>query len=304
MANKRRITLCCEPEWDDEVDVICTDSGLGGLATAIATVEQDGEVFVADRSDPRTDLRTEASGAATPATLGSAGGWLRVGSDAHTAEYFRELTADLDLDALRHTDPDLPVHLMGATAPVRGRTVPPFEGARLRDWAARCVPSPSGYLYTRVTDWTAATRSDGDGTLFKVTEVGALTPDPDDPVGSVLAWLESEADSRDIHRNPVTRFERLIFQDGQVIGAVFATEDGPVWVRARHGVLICRGRAAGRGAALPGLRAGTPLRIALVGTEASRFGRVELLTSDSSVVEAIGRPASQHTAGAVTTWRN
>ena len=33
--------------WDAEVDVVCTEAGLGGLASAIATVDGGGDVFVA-----------------------------------------------------------------------------------------------------------------------------------------------------------------------------------------------------------------------------------------------------------------
>ena len=57
-------------EWDDEVDVLCTGSGVGGLATAIAAVDAGVDVFVAD-------------------SLG-----LDVGDD-ETNQYFDELSQDL-----------------------------------------------------------------------------------------------------------------------------------------------------------------------------------------------------------------
>lgn len=260
--------MFCEPDWDDEVDVVCTDTGLAGLATAISAVEQDGEVFLAG----------------APAATDADRGWFDFAGDEATVEYLGELTADLDVAGLRQLDPDLPVRLMSEAAPARGRTVPPFEGPRLREWAALCVPSPSGYLYTQVTDWTSATMLGGDGDLFKVTEIGVMTPDPGDPVGSVRNWLNDEARDRDISAHPVTRFERLVFEDGVVTGAVFDTGSGPLTVRARHGVLICRNGIPARRERLPGH---TPLRVALVGKEASRFGRVELLTSDSTLAQAL-----------------
>lgn len=262
--------MFCEPDWDDEVDVVCTDTGVAGLATAISAVEQDGEVFLATAQSATDTDR----------------GWFDYAGDEDTVEYLAQLTADLDVAGLRQLDPDLPVRLMGETAPARGRTVPPFEGRRLREWAAVCVPSPTGYLYTRVTDWTSTTLDGGDGDLFKVTEIGLMTPDPDDPVGSVHDWLNDEARDRDISAYPVTRFERLVFEDGMVTGAVFGTESGPLTVRARHGVLICRNGVSARSASLPGLSGHPRLRVALVGKEASRFGRVELLTSDSAVARA------------------
>ncbi|MDW5610726.1 MULTISPECIES: FAD-binding protein [Mycolicibacterium] len=280
--------MFCEPDWDDEVDVVCTDTGLAGLATAIAAVEQDGEVFLATAPSPTDADR----------------GWFDHAGDEDTVEYLGQLTADLDVAGLRQLDPDLPVRLMSETTPARGRMVPPFEGPRLREWAAVCVPSPSGYLYTQVTDWTSTTLDGGDGDLFKVTEIGVMAPDPDDTVGSVHDWLSDEARDRDIFPNPVTRFERLVFEDGVVTGAVFGTESGPLTVRARHGVLICRNGIPARGASLPNLPGHAPLRVALVGKEASRFGRVELLTSDSAVAQVCPLHSSRPAAPEVRTSRS
>lgn len=280
--------MFCEPDWDDEVDVVCTDTGLAGLATAIAAVEQDGEVFLAT----------------APSPTGADRGWFDYAGDEETVEYLGQLTADIDVAGLRQLDPDLPVRLMSQTSPARGRMVPAFEGSRLREWAAVCVPSPSGYLYTQVTDWTSPTLDGGDGDLFKVTEIGMMATDPDDTVGSVHDWLSDEARDRDIFPYPVTRFERLVFEDGVVTGAVFGTESGPLTVRARHGVLICRNGVPARGTSLPGLPGHTPLRVALVGKEASRFGRVELLTTDSAVATACPLHSSRPAAPEVRTSRS
>ncbi|UXA09895.1 hypothetical protein KXD97_17000 [Mycobacterium sp. SMC-8] len=274
--------MCIEHDWDHEVDVVCVGAGSAGLAVAISTVEHDGEVFLADIADPgRPDE-----------PLGLRGRFSRVGDEA-TVDYFSALTEDLDLATLRQRDADLPVRLMPETAPTRGRTVPPFQGWRLRDWAAVCIPSPSGYLYTQVTDWTSATMPGQHGEMFKVTELGVATPDPDDPAGSVHRWLSDEADDRGVSAQHVEGFEALVFEDGRVAGAVFRTADGALSVRARHGVLVCGDGAAGRGAASPRLPERVALRVALVGKEASRFGRLELLTSDPAVAQAV----PLHTAG-------
>ena len=258
-----------DPEWDDEVDVVCTDTGLAGLATAISAADQDGEVFLAS--------------APTPARHG----WFTIDvmsdgdeatGDEATRDYLRSLTSDIDLSALGQHDADLPVRAAGEPVPVRRRPIPTFDGARLRDWAARCIPSPTGYLYTQVTDWTSATMDRGDGELVKVTEIGEMIPDVADPIGSVRRWLTAQAEDRDLWPQPVTRFERFVFEDHVVTGAGFATADGPLSIRARHGVLICRHEDVARGPAGDGLTGQDPLRVALVGKEASRFGRVELLT--------------------------
>ena len=65
-----------------------------------------------------------------------------------------------------------------------------------------------------------------------------MTPDADDVAGSVRRWLTAEADECGVASEPVTALERLVFDQGVVVGAEFVTEDGTLTVRARHGVLL------------------------------------------------------------------
>jgi hypothetical protein len=70
-----------------------------------------------------------------------------------------------------------------------------------------------------------------------------------------------------------------MFEEGAVVGAEFTTPGGPLAVRARHGVTIAGGgpsAALATGQALP---VDAELRLCVVGQTASRFGRVEMLTS-------------------------
>ena len=268
MANLGQITVTWDMQWDDEVDVLCTDAGVAGLAGAISAVDAGAEVLVANVQAPPVST-----------AAGSSPGWFTVDSgDSETMAYFAELTGDLDAAALSLLDDGLPVRAAPQPAAPPERKLPPFVGALLRDWTARCVTSPSGYLYTRVTDWTTTPMLSADGDAVGVAEIGSMTPDPFDVVGSVLDWLDTEARLRNVDVETVSRLDRLVFEDGQVVGAVFATADGPLAIRARHGVLFCRaGLPAGRAQGLP---AAGVLRVALVSKPASRFGRVELLTSD------------------------
>lgn len=256
-------------QWDDEVDVVCTGAGLAGLAVAISAVDEGAEVLVADAPGPEAAV-----------TGSNHVGWFTVESgDSETTAYLAALAGALDASALPQLDDDLPIRPAPEPATPE-RRVPPFVGSELRDWTARCIPSPSGYLYTRVTDWTSTAMESSDGDALEVTDLGSMTPDPGDIVGSVLEWLDQEAHQRGVDILPVARFERLVFEERDVIGAVFTTADGPWAVRARHGVLLCQaGFPAVRPPRLP--EAGDAvLRVSLVGKAASRFGRVELLTSD------------------------
>ena len=137
--------------------------------------------------------------------------------------------------------------------------VAPFVGARLRDWAARCLVSPYGYLYTRVSDWPHRPRcAPSTVTSLEVAEIGYdHTRSRRMSVARLLDWLDGTG-ARPGHRSPSRHpLQRIVFEDGDVVGAVFATPDGPLAVRARHGVTVASGRTAGRhgrGAALPGRR--------------------------------------------------
>jgi hypothetical protein len=96
----------------------------------------------------------------------------------------------------------------------------------------------------------------------------------------VNRWLLEEARTRDVRIRAGLELDHLVFEDGVVSGAVFTTDDGTLAIRARHGVLICQGAQRLSG---PPSGAGALLNVALVSTAGSRFGRVELLTSDPAV---------------------
>lgn len=272
MANMRHITVDDEFGWDDEVDVICTDTAPGGLATAIAAARAGGAVMLASADLPASETD-----------------WFEAPQlDDPTATFLHELTADIELESLPRPSVDLPVRLASALPTAdegRKRRIDTFDGAHLRDWAMQCIPARTGYLYTRVTGWDTAAWQSDDGGRLAVSEIGAMSPDVDDVGGSVLTWLTAAAEDAGVSVDRSTVLQRLIFDDGVVVGAEFDTEGGAPTVRARHGVLLCR--AVGP-LVTPPLPQGAEVRVALVGRLASRFGRVELLTADPAVAAAAG----------------
>ena len=264
--------------WDEEVDVICTGSGIAALAHSVAVVDMDGEVFVASGDDT-----IEAGGA--PVAVRSRVDrlhWLDLHvSDPETNEYFAALSSDLGPLTRSKRDTDVPIRVVDHAAPIDPRgAVPPFVGARLRDWAARCLVSPYGYLHTRVADWQSTTLRTVDGESIEVAEIGSMRPDPANVGGSVMGWLTAQAQDRGIEVHRAASLERIVFEEGDVVGAEFMTPDGPLAVRARHGVTVAAGGPQAVMAAGQPLPADATLRLCLVGQTASRFGRVELLSSE------------------------
>ena len=266
--------------WDDEVDVVCTGSGLAGLASAISAVDMGGEVFVAS---PHGAADSVPSRIAVRSRVDSLIPWLDVDIwDAETNEFFAALSSDVG--ALRRSafDVDVPIRAVHNLTLVDPRgTIPTFVGARLRDWTARCLASPSGYLYTRVSDWQSTPFCTPDGDTIEVAEIGSMTPEPDNVAGSVLDWLAAQARDRWIEAYQNCSLERIVFEEGVVVGAVFTTPEGPLAIRARHGVHVAADGLQNDAPAREQLVVGEgPLRVCLVGRAGSRFGRFELLTSE------------------------
>jgi len=266
-------------DWDSEVDVVCTSTGVAGLAKAISVVDCGGEVFVASRGADAATVDGHAS--VTWEAVRVHPRLSEIVSDVETIEYFAALSCDLDDRCRLDRDVVLPIRVARERASFgHGGAIPPFVGSRLRAWAADCLASPSGYLYTRISGWESATLESWDGDSIEVAEIGSMTPRRNDVGGSVYEWLTWEARHRHIEPHPNCSLQRLVFVDGDPVGAVFMTSSGPLAIRARYGLLIATGDTQIAASARQQLMGGNiNLRVALVGHTTSRFGRLELLTS-------------------------
>jgi hypothetical protein len=272
-------------KWDEEVDVVCTGSGIAGLAHAVAVLDMGGEVFVAG---PHADVDSGGSSVAVRSRVDRLH-WLELDvPDPETNEYFAALSSDLGPLTRSARDVDVPIRVADHAEPVDPRgAVAPFVGSRLRDWAARCLMSPYGYLYTQVNDWQSTTLRTVGGETLEVAEIGQITPDPADVCGSVLGWLTEQVRDRRIEVHEAISLQRIVFEEGDVVGVEFATPDGPLAVRARHGVTVASGGAQVTMAAGQPIPADdASLDVCLVRQTASRFGRVELLTSEPLAMRA------------------
>src|SRR5258705_13466786 len=211
--------------WDEDVDVVCTGSGIAGLAHAVAVVDMGGEVFVAGS---RGDSEPAGSSVAVRSRVDRLH-WLEVDvPDPEANEYFAGLSSDLGPLTRSARDVDAPIRVVDHAEPVDPRgAVAPFVGARLRDWAARCLVSPYGYLSTRVSDWQSTTLRTVDGESLEVAEIGSITPDPANIGGSVLDWLAAQVPDRPVDGHHPTSLQRILFEDRGVGGAEVATPDGP-----------------------------------------------------------------------------
>lgn len=259
--------------WDDEVDVVCCGSGFGALAAAVAAADAGLDVHMV-RPGTASDARSVTS---EPKVS-----WLGAGiSDPETRDYLDALSADLAPVADAEYDTDLIVRTVSDWTPVSGRgRIAPFYGARLRDWAQRCLTSPYGVLYTRLADRGTTSMKTRAGDEIQVKLLGTLDVESETGAVSVLGdWLSARLLDKQIDTRDNGTLQRIVFEEGEVLGAVIDTADGPLALRARHGVaLATEPRDAGSASAGGQLiEPGKPLQVGLVGYSASRFSRVELL---------------------------
>jgi hypothetical protein len=157
----------------------------GGLATAIAAVDAGVDVFVAD----------------------SAGNDI---GDDETNRYFGELSQDLRVPVHRGPAVEAPIRDDLAPAASITRRVEPFVGSRLRDWAASCLASPYGFLYSRVRERSAVTMRSSRGESFEVAAIGSIELGPDRPRVNLADWLSARAGLQvSVVRQVASRFGRV-----------------------------------------------------------------------------------------------
>ncbi len=259
--------------WDDEVDIVCTGSGVGGLATAIAAVDAGLDVFVSDAA--RIDI-----------------------ADHETARYFRELSSNMLAGGQTAPMPAVPVRVVDDLAPASSKTrrVAPFTGSGLQDWAATCLESPFGFLYSRISDHRAVTMRSSLGEPFEVISIGSIEAGPDLRTLVLTDWLCVHACRRGIDISMDSPLQRIVFEEGRALGAVVGTPWGPRAVRARQGVLVSTGGHDARAVAACDVSGYTTLQVSIVRRAPSRFGRVELLTTLPQILtpQTTCRPTSRH----------
>jgi glycine/D-amino acid oxidase-like deaminating enzyme len=267
--------------WDIEVDIAVIGAGIGGLANAIATVDAGGEVLVIDAMP---SLRTESAPGSLRERVGARRGTLLPDTlDAETDEYFTALLEGLPADC--PSDATVPVRTARNLSREEAdrRFVEPFVGSRLNGWAAKCVASPYGLLYTSMRDWRTTTmRSDGES--IEVMSIGAMDWSDGSGEGALREWVAEQARRRDIDVETDSALERIVFEEGVIVGVVLSTPDGPLAVRTRAGVTLSPRDHDPVAEERSDASTVDRLQVCLVGRTASRFVRVELLSTQPAAV--------------------
>ncbi|MCF6387029.1 hypothetical protein L2K20_08585 [Mycobacterium sp. MBM] len=251
--------------WDEIVDVVSVGAGPAGLACAVVAADAGLEVVVA------------TPGAGTPPDLEPVGagrrGWLPVVSDDETMAYFDALAEELPTVQPPEDPTTVPSRVLHEIEVDRSRRaqIATFVGARLGVWAADCTASPYGLLFTRVDHWPTTAMRTSSGESF---QVATLDESAGVPAASTFAdRLQTLVAEREIDVLDGHRLQRLVFEEGRIVGVVLDGPDRQWAVRARVGIAVTSVRPCPPDSRL----LGPDSRLALVGLTASRFGRVEVL---------------------------
>jgi hypothetical protein len=261
--------------WDLEVDVACIGAGVGTLASAISTVDQGAEVLVAI---PSVERRTSPGAVAVDRRVGGfLRSWSPIVTDVETDEYFAALSQGLESVGNHAEDARLTVREVRAIS-VDDRTVEPFVGANLRAWNAKCLASQYGLMYTSLSGWRTNSVRASDGQSLEVHSIASIDPAELADGYTISDWMLQKVCERDVDIHDDSALERIVFEDGRIVGVVLATSDGPLTVGVRHGIsMSSRDPFVAPTYPLAASSGPDALQLCIVGQAASRFLRVEVL---------------------------
>lgn len=260
--------------WDLEVDVVCLGAGPSTLASAVATTDIGASVLLAT---PLAERREARSNVAVQQRVGGfLGSWARLGMDAETDQYLSAITEDACSPGDMSGDSRL---TMRTVSPVpKDGAVAAFVGARLGAWNATCLASAYGMLFTSVSGWRTTPMRTEDGQSLEVQPLGSVSTADLAAGFNATSWLQGQLRTRGVDAHRYTELERIVFDNGRIVGVELVTPDGLMAVGVRHGLSLSSGDPMA--VDLPRTVAGPEsedLQLCIVGQPASRFRRVELL---------------------------
>jgi 3-oxosteroid 1-dehydrogenase len=252
--------------WDEEFDVVCVGSGLGGLSAALTAAQRGAQVLVVDKFPLLGGVSALSSGQLWlgPNHLAAAAGIEDTDADAdayltHLSQGFADAERrctfiERSREALRYfTDvigiemmvvrglPDYYYPVVRGSAP-EGRyvEVKPFDSRRLGAWADKCLTSPYGDGYSYVTsNEMVAMQSGGEHVGVSLQRhLAAL----ERCAGAGLAAAQIEAAiSRGVRLRASAAVTALQIEQGVVVGVSIKQADGERQIRARLGVVLATG---------------------------------------------------------------
>lgn len=253
-------------KWDEDFDVICVGSGLGGLSAALTAAQRGARAIVLEKfellggvsalssgqlwlgphhlqerdgiedndADADAYLNHLSQGFATPERRAT---FIARGREA--LQYFTDVIG-IDMVVVRGL-PDYYYPAVAGSKP-QGRYVEvvPFKAERLGELADKVLTSPygDGYSFTTSNEWVQM-QTGGEhvgACLQRHLEAGERCAGAGLAAAQVLAAKE-----RGVEMRTSTEVIELVIEDGQVLGVVARDGAGTKRIRARLGVVLATG---------------------------------------------------------------
>jgi hypothetical protein len=266
------------------VDILCIGSGSAGLAVGVAGAQAGLNVFVAEPiPEAMAPTRPGASSVESWQTVLQRR-WGAEELNTATLNYLDQLTSSLGPPAPIKASGHLRVDTVEKFAAVDvdpTEPVPPFHGAELATWARDCLTSPFGMIFSRVSSSALTPVRKVDGTSVNAGLIASV-PAARRREMTVRQWLSELAGEKGVEVHRPCSIQRLLFSDGQLVGAQLDTPDGVRSVRARRGVVLGTSSSTVDDALWMSPTGGGDIKLCAVGKTASRFARLEFLLSAAS----------------------
>lgn len=259
--------------WDIEVDIACVGAGPSTLAGAVASADMGATVLLATPIVERSGTRSTI--ALKQRLGGFLGSWARPDMDEETGAYLTALSENFPSSHYGVGNSRMTVRTVSAMPSDCADAA--FIGSRLRAWSATCLASPYGMIFSSVSGWRTRRMRAEDGQSLEVQPVGSISSANITAGLDTTAWLRSGVSARGLEDHRFTRLERIVFDDGRIVGIELGTSDGVLAVGIRRGLALSSGEPL---AIQPPKEVDAftgDLQLCLVGQSASRFLRVELL---------------------------
>ncbi len=256
------------PNWDLETDVVCAGSGLGGVTSAIMAKDGGCDVVIVEKSEKIGGVSAYSGGEVfvvcnhkmdqegKPDDPEAAKAYLDFLAGGYAREDLAKILFDKGKEAAAYLDSSAGVkwktisgfpdyhypHAPGTVAHGRYLEVELFEGAQLGEWQKKCYGSPHmppGITHDELFEWgglSAITQWDYAKMGKRVSkDIRGFGP------GMMGYFLKAALVDRGIPAYNGCTVDRLIVENGDVVG-VRTLRDGKEFnIRARKGVVLAIG---------------------------------------------------------------